>query len=234
MKRLYLFVVILIFAFNVTNYADSWNKVGNDWYYVDNLGNNKTGLQEINGRIYYFADNGKMQVSWQLINGSYYYFYQDFNTNYSDYGYMATNTYIDDFYIGEDGVAVIGSDGRVPEYYSNEEKENALILYKQLVDDCESFTNRLSLIDDIKYSIYTKDQLYKILQSISQDFDKIQIDIMQLYTNNYFMNRMYNEPLNTNFGYYRTTGELINEINEGISKAKKYVNDIMPLIDALF
>lgn len=84
----------MIFAFNITNYADSWNKVGNDWYYVDSVGNNKIGLQQIDGKIYYFASNGKMQVSWQLINGSYYYFYQDCNTNDGNYGYMATNTYI--------------------------------------------------------------------------------------------------------------------------------------------
>ena len=234
MKKIYLFLtLVMIFAFNITNYADSWNKVGNDWYYVDSVGNNKIGLQQIDGKIYYFASNGKMQVSWQLINGLYYYFYQDFNTNDGNYGYMATNTYIDDFYIGDDGVAVLTNDGRVPEYFSSEEKENAERLLNQLVDDYESFNNRFTLIGDLKYSIYTKDQLYKIIQSISQDFDIIQMDIMQLYTNNYFMKRIYNEPASADFGYFNTKGEIINYINESIAKAKKYMSDIMPLIDTL-
>lgn len=234
MKKKYFFsILVMIFAFNVINYADSWNKIGNDWYYVDSVGNTKIGLQQIDGKIYYFASTGKMQVGWQLINNSYYYFYQDSNTNNGDYGYMATNIYIDDFYVGADGVAVLTNDGRVPEYFSNEEKENAEILLKQFVDDCESFYNRFTLIENLNYPIYSKDQLYKILQSFSQDFDKIQMDIMQLYTNNYFMKKIYNEPASLDFGYFNTIGESINYINESISKAKKYMSDIMPLIDTL-
>lgn len=233
MRKFCLFIILFGLILNTVSYADSWSKIGNDWYYVDNFGKSKTGLQQIDGRIYYFDLDGKMQVGWQLLNGSYYYFYQDFNTYDGNFGYMATDTLVDGFYIGMNGIAELPHDGRVPEYYSNEEKQNAQLLIDQLVNNFDSFTNRYKLIQDIKYSIYTKNQLYKILQTISQDFDAIQLSVAQLYSNKYFMNVIYNEPLSTDFGYFSTKGEVVTYISNAIAEAQKYYRDIMPIVDAM-
>lgn len=55
MKKFYILVILLVFAIYTIVYADSWYKIDNDWYCMDNYDNNKTGLQQINSRIYYFV-----------------------------------------------------------------------------------------------------------------------------------------------------------------------------------
>ena len=82
---------------------------GNDWYYCNAnqsyqfYGKIETGWQLIDGNWYYFnqsedynlANYGKMLRYWQFINGVWYYFY--------DSGVMASNTYIDGYYIDSNG-----------------------------------------------------------------------------------------------------------------------------------
>lgn len=98
------------------SYAAGWLKEGNQWYYLDENGVMKTGWQQIGGKWYYLSSNGAMKTgwlqegnqwyyldgsgamktNWQQIGGKWYYF----NSN----GVMASNTTIDGYYIGEDGV----------------------------------------------------------------------------------------------------------------------------------
>lgn len=94
-----------------------WQKIEDDWYYLDVVGVMQTGWQRIKGVWYYLGDDGAMQKGWAKIDGLWYYF--DFNgamqTGWqkiygnwyyldSEDGIMATNTYIDGYYVNADGV----------------------------------------------------------------------------------------------------------------------------------
>ena len=77
------------------------------YYYLDesntsNIGIMKSGWQKVNGYWYYFNTTnddgvaGMMRKGWQKINGAWYYF------NYSD-GKMASNTWVDGYYVNGSG-----------------------------------------------------------------------------------------------------------------------------------
>ena len=83
---------------------------GKEWYYFKSddtqssiYGSIVIGWGYIDGKWYYFTDDesenmryyGQMQRGWQLIDGYWYYFYDD--------GAMASNTWIGDYFVDENG-----------------------------------------------------------------------------------------------------------------------------------
>ncbi|MGL4873706.1 MAG: glucosaminidase domain-containing protein [Clostridium sp.] len=93
-----------------------WSKIGGKWYYMNRSGAMQTGWQYIKDSWYYLKENGEMATGWEWqnawyylkptgqmakgwnkINGKWYYMYSS--------GAMATNTTIDGWEIGSDGVA---------------------------------------------------------------------------------------------------------------------------------
>ena len=58
-------------------YLTGWQKIKNDWYYLDpEDGHMWTGLQQIENKWYYLTpgDNGSAKTGWQEIDGKWYYF----------------------------------------------------------------------------------------------------------------------------------------------------------------
>ena len=58
-------------------YLIGWQKIKNDWYYLDpEDGHMWTGWQTIDGKMYYLTpgDNGSAKTGWQEIDGKWYYF----------------------------------------------------------------------------------------------------------------------------------------------------------------
>lgn len=76
--------------------ATDWVKVDGQWYYVGEWGNMHTGWVKVGGLWYYLNENGVMQRGWVLSHNSWYYL--------NEYGAMVTNTVIDGYTIGSDGV----------------------------------------------------------------------------------------------------------------------------------
>lgn len=78
-----------------------WLFQDNHWYYLNSLDNSAQGIMmtgwfERDGLRYFANPRGEMAEGWWYINGSWYYFYPGS-------GYMARDTRIDGFYVGEDG-----------------------------------------------------------------------------------------------------------------------------------
>ena len=65
------------FYFNQGEYLIGWQKIKNDWYYLDpEDGHMWTGWQTIDGKMYYLTpgDNGSAKTGWQKIDNQWYYF----------------------------------------------------------------------------------------------------------------------------------------------------------------
>lgn len=107
-----------------TMIKNDWIMWNGKWYYMDELGQMKVGIQNINNRIYYLAADGAMATGWLNLNDTYYYF--DTN-NGSNYGAMISNSWIkyDNkyFYFDEKGIMVTGwkqisdANGNIGTYY---------------------------------------------------------------------------------------------------------------------
>ncbi len=78
-------------------------KIGDNYYFFKKSGKMVTkAKKQIKGYYYYFKKSGKAAIScWVKIKKKYYYFEED--------GRMATNKYIGEWYVGEDGVRVSAS-----------------------------------------------------------------------------------------------------------------------------
>ena len=82
-----------------------WIQAGQRWYYLNPTKDDYEGCllrsrwANVDGRIYYFNSDGSMMEGWNQVDGSWYYFYPG-------YGHKATDTYIDGFYVNQDGVWV--------------------------------------------------------------------------------------------------------------------------------
>ena len=82
-----------------------WIRAGQNWYYLNPTKDNYEGCllrsrwENIGGKTYYFNANGAMLEGWNRVDGNWYYFYPG-------YGHKAVNTWIDTFYVNQDGVWV--------------------------------------------------------------------------------------------------------------------------------
>ena len=107
-----------------TSVKNAWVTWKNNWYYLNERGEMKTGIQNINNRSYYLADDGTMITGWVNLNDTYYYFDTTAGDNF---GAMLTNSWIKYeskyFYFDQNGVMVTGwkqigdSNGNVSFYY---------------------------------------------------------------------------------------------------------------------
>ena len=103
---------------------NAWVTWKNNWYYLDERGEMKIGLQNINNRSYYLAEDGTMITGWLNLNDTYYYFDTTAGDNF---GAMLKNSWIRHdgkyFYFDQNGVMVTGwkqigdSNGNVAFYY---------------------------------------------------------------------------------------------------------------------
>ncbi len=82
-----------------------WVKWGQRWYYMNPTQDQYLGcmLKErwagVNGKIYWFGKDGAMAEGWNQVEGNWYYFYPGS-------GQKAVNTWIDTFYVNEQGIWV--------------------------------------------------------------------------------------------------------------------------------
>lgn len=82
-----------------------WIQAGNRWYYLNPTEDDYEGClfrncwQDVNGLTYYFNSDGAMLEGWNQVDGNWYYFYPGS-------GHKAVNTYIDGFFVNQDGVWV--------------------------------------------------------------------------------------------------------------------------------
>ena len=91
----FLFISSVVVS-NTEVQAAQWNIDSHGWWYCHTDGSYTTNAWEyINGKWYYFDRNGYMVTGWQEIGGKWYYLYSD--------GSMASNTWIEGYYVGEDG-----------------------------------------------------------------------------------------------------------------------------------
>lgn len=103
---------------------NGWVQWQNNWYYLDERGEMRVGLQNINNRTYYLGSDGTMITGWVNINDTYYYFDV---TSGDNYGAMLTNSWVRYenryFYFDENGVMVTGwkqiadANGNIAYYY---------------------------------------------------------------------------------------------------------------------
>lgn len=82
----------------------AWYQNGNEWYYTNNLGNNVTGWQQVDGNWYYMWSDGSMaKNTWLESNSKWYYL--------GNSGAMVYNTVIDGYTIGNEGYWIVTSRG---------------------------------------------------------------------------------------------------------------------------
>lgn len=72
-----------------------WQKVNGDWYYFSGSGAMKTGWMYDGLNWFYLSSGGAMTIGWKQIGVDWFYFYSN--------GAMAKNTYIDGWYLDENG-----------------------------------------------------------------------------------------------------------------------------------
>lgn len=83
-----------LIAMNPIGANAAWKQNSTGWWYTE--GNSwATGWRTIGGQKYYFYSNGYMATKWLNLDGKWYYFYAD--------GSMAKNSWVDGYYVGEDG-----------------------------------------------------------------------------------------------------------------------------------
>lgn len=82
------------------NMTTGWLLNNASWYYLDQSGAKTTGWKQLGSNWYYLDNDGKMKTGWfKNSDGKWYYLY------YSS-GIMATNTSLDGYKLGSDGVMI--------------------------------------------------------------------------------------------------------------------------------
>lgn len=88
---------------------NNWIQWQNKWYYLDERGEMRVGMQNINNRTYYLGSDGTMISGWVNVNDTYYYFDTQSGDNF---GAMLKNSWVKYenkyFYFDESGVMVTG------------------------------------------------------------------------------------------------------------------------------
>ena len=80
-----------------------WKNLSNKWYYLQPDGSMVVGWKNLNGKWYYLQSDGSMAIKWKNINGSWYYF--------NELGEMAIGWVNDSknwYHLGTDGEMSIG------------------------------------------------------------------------------------------------------------------------------
>lgn len=78
--------------------TSGWNYTGGEWYYMNEDYTMHTGWLLEKSKWYYLESSGEMVTGWKEIDGKWYYF----NSN----GVMAVNTYVNEYYVDDNGVWV--------------------------------------------------------------------------------------------------------------------------------
>ena len=98
-KSLISFLLMSSFIFtgcSTNNYKNRIVNINGYKYTISEETNeNIIGWSKINNNIYYTDSTGIIQTGWQLIDNNWYYFYEE--------GIMACNTYVDNYYLNENG-----------------------------------------------------------------------------------------------------------------------------------
>lgn len=76
-------------------YARGWQRIGNTWYYFDNMGQLTKGWLAQGGKWYYFDNSGRMQTGWREVDSKWYYFKKD--------GAMAASEWCGGYWLNKDG-----------------------------------------------------------------------------------------------------------------------------------
>ena len=98
------------------NKTYTWTMIDDKWSVTDINGDPVKGWAVHNEQIYYLSNKGVMKTGWVKDGGSWYYLYNkddadadaklnSKNSSYkSIYGTLATNTWIDNYYVDSEGV----------------------------------------------------------------------------------------------------------------------------------
>ena len=82
----------------------SWELVDEEWTCKDTFGKPVRGFARNNDNIYYLNKDGVMKTGWVKYLGDWYYFYKDTdNINEDLIGTLATETWIDNYYVNKTG-----------------------------------------------------------------------------------------------------------------------------------
>ncbi len=96
---------------------DGWQLIYGKWYYLANGGYRQSGWLPLDGKLYYLDEDGVMATGWFYLGDSWYYAASDGSVQtgwvmpvpgkyyylYDD-GRLATDTVIDGYYVGSDGL----------------------------------------------------------------------------------------------------------------------------------
>ena len=101
-----LYFVTPAFAVTVTeNENYTWEKVDDKWTCTDESGFPITGWAAKGTSIYYLNKKGVMRTGWIIVDGTWYYTYKaDDNVKEELIGTLATDTWIDNYYVDKEGV----------------------------------------------------------------------------------------------------------------------------------
>ncbi len=99
-KKAGLTLILTILCFLMSAFpamAGEWHKTAEDQYqYIKDDATKATGLLELKDGTYYLDDKGNRKTSyWLRYKGDWYFFGED--------GQMATDTWVDNYHVGEDG-----------------------------------------------------------------------------------------------------------------------------------
>lgn len=133
-----------------------WMKFNDNWYYFNGSGVLQTGFYTVGNSCYYSDTNGIMQTGWLTINGNKYCFngsgamYR--SCWYGDYyflpsGIMATNQWVGNKYVGEDGKYIPGYD---PEVYGGSWVNNNGVWYYKMSNG-QYISGKWKVINGVQY-----------------------------------------------------------------------------------
>ncbi|MDO4489402.1 MAG: hypothetical protein Q4B67_10005 [Eubacteriales bacterium] len=93
---------------NTGKMLTGWLSYNGNWYYLNKTKDSTEGCMiqgwfGENGKKFYFNKSGIMVTGWFQIDGKWYYFYPQGSRSDGKYGFLATNTMIGDFKVGDDG-----------------------------------------------------------------------------------------------------------------------------------
>lgn len=86
----------------VITQSSGWKQDSNGWWYEKDDGTYPhNGWEQIKGYWYLFNADGYMQTGWRQVDGRWYYLKEN--------GIMAVNTWVGNYYVGEDGAMLVNS-----------------------------------------------------------------------------------------------------------------------------